>query len=66
MYMEGGGLLSCGVDQTEHFRRAATYVDRIFKGTSPSELPVQSPGKIPTGGQPQNRKSTRPHNPGTK
>jgi ABC transporter substrate binding protein len=43
---EGGGLLSYGVDQTENFRRAATYVDRILQGTSPSELPVQSPVKF--------------------
>jgi putative tryptophan/tyrosine transport system substrate-binding protein len=35
-----------GVDRTENFRRAATYVDRILKGTSPSELPVQSPVKF--------------------
>jgi putative ABC transport system substrate-binding protein len=46
LFVEGGGLLSYGVDQTENFRRAATYVDRILKGTSPSELPVQSPVKF--------------------
>ena len=41
-----GGLLSYGVDQVEHFRRAATYVDRILRGAKPAELPVQLPTKF--------------------
>jgi putative ABC transport system substrate-binding protein len=41
-----GGLASYGVDVTDLHRRAATYVDRILKGTSPSELPVQQPTKF--------------------
>jgi putative ABC transport system substrate-binding protein len=40
-----GGLLSYGSDQRELFRSAATYVDRVLKGTKPSELPVQAPVK---------------------
>jgi putative ABC transport system substrate-binding protein len=40
-----GGLLSYGIDLTENFRRAATYVDRILKGEKPAELPVQAPTK---------------------
>jgi putative ABC transport system substrate-binding protein len=43
LFTDVGGLLSYGVEQTKNFRRAATYVDRILKGTSPSDLPVQSP-----------------------
>jgi hypothetical protein len=35
-----GGLLSYECDQRELFRLAATYVDRILRGTKPSELPV--------------------------
>jgi len=34
------------VDLTDNFRRAATYADRILKGTKPSELPVQAPVKF--------------------
>jgi len=37
--------MSYGTDVAEVFRRAATYVDRILKGTSPGELPVQAPNK---------------------
>ena len=44
-FAEVGGLLSYGVDLTDNFRRAATYVDRILKGEKPSELPVQAPVK---------------------
>ena len=45
-FAEVGGLLSYGVDMTDNFRRAATYVDRILKGEKPSELPVQAPVKF--------------------
>ena len=45
-FAEVGGLLSYGVDQTDNFRRAATYVDRILKGDKPAELPVQAPTKF--------------------
>jgi putative tryptophan/tyrosine transport system substrate-binding protein len=45
-FAENGGLLSYGVDLTDNFRRAATYADRILKGTKPSELPVQAPVKF--------------------
>jgi putative tryptophan/tyrosine transport system substrate-binding protein len=41
-----GGLMSYGVNTAEEFRRAATYVDRILRGASPSELPVQAPNKF--------------------
>ena len=40
-----GGLLSYGVDLSDHFRRAATYADRILKGEKPADLPVQAPTK---------------------
>jgi putative ABC transport system substrate-binding protein len=40
-----GGLLSYGVDIPDLYRRAANHVDRILKGASPAELPVQQPVK---------------------
>jgi putative tryptophan/tyrosine transport system substrate-binding protein len=42
-FAELGGLLSHGIVQTDNFRRAATYADRILRGAKPSELPVQAP-----------------------
>jgi putative tryptophan/tyrosine transport system substrate-binding protein len=41
-----GGLLSYGNDIADNYRRAAAYVDRIFKGEKASELPVQFPVKF--------------------
>src|ERR1700687_3034494 len=41
-----GGLVACGVGVGGLHRRAAGYVDRILKGTSPAELPVQQPTKF--------------------
>jgi putative ABC transport system substrate-binding protein len=38
-----GGLLSYGFDTVIAFRQAASYVDRIMKGTLPADLPVQAP-----------------------
>jgi len=46
VYTEIGGVLSYGNDPLDNFRRAATYSDRILKGTKPSELPVQVPVKF--------------------
>jgi putative ABC transport system substrate-binding protein len=46
VFAEVGGLLSYGHDLVDNYRRAALYVDRILKGTKPSELPVQVPVKF--------------------
>jgi putative tryptophan/tyrosine transport system substrate-binding protein len=43
---EEGGLMSYGVDVEELFRHSAIYVDRILKGASPADLPVQLPEKF--------------------
>ena len=45
-YTERGGLLSYGPDISDNYRRAASYVDRILKGETPAELPVQAPVKF--------------------
>lgn len=42
-YPEAGGLMSYGSDITDNFRRAAIFVDKIFKGARPGELPFEQP-----------------------
>jgi putative ABC transport system substrate-binding protein len=44
-YAADGGLIAYGPDQVDQFRRVAGYVDRIFKGEQPADLPVQAPTK---------------------
>jgi putative ABC transport system substrate-binding protein len=44
-FPESGGLSSYGIDTVDMFRRAASYVDRIFRGEKPADLPVQAPTK---------------------
>ncbi len=45
-YTADGGLMSYGVDVLDIYRRAASYVDRILKGESPAEMPVEQPTKF--------------------
>ena len=45
-FATAGGLISYGPDEIDQYRRAADYVDRIFKGEKPAELPVQAPTKF--------------------
>jgi putative ABC transport system substrate-binding protein len=45
-YAEQGGLIAYGNDQTDNYRRAAEYADRVLNGTSPAELPIIQPTKF--------------------
>jgi putative tryptophan/tyrosine transport system substrate-binding protein len=45
-FAESGGLMSYGANLAEIQRRAASYVDRILKGTQPADLPVEQPTKF--------------------
>jgi putative ABC transport system substrate-binding protein len=45
-HVTAGGLLSYGVDLIDSVRRAATHVDRILRGASPADLPVEQPTKF--------------------
>jgi putative tryptophan/tyrosine transport system substrate-binding protein len=45
-YAQGGGLMSYGPDLAALWRRAVTYVDRILRGATPAELPIEQPTKF--------------------
>src|SRR5262249_22143337 len=45
-FVEGGGLISYGIDVSDIFRRTANYVNQVLRGAKPSSLPVQQPVKF--------------------
>jgi putative ABC transport system substrate-binding protein len=45
-FTSAGGLMSYGIDYADLFLRSAVYVDRVLKGASPRDLPVQEPTKF--------------------
>jgi putative ABC transport system substrate-binding protein len=45
-YVDTGGLMAYGPNLADLYRRVATYVDRILKGTKPGDLPVEQPTKF--------------------
>jgi len=44
--VEAGGLISYGPDTSEHLQQAAIYIDRLLKGATPADLPMQQPTKM--------------------
>jgi putative ABC transport system substrate-binding protein len=45
-WVESGGLMSYSTNDLEAYRRAATFVDKILKGTKPADIPVEQPTKF--------------------
>ena len=45
-FVDAGGLMAYGPNQSDQYRRAASYVDRILRGARPADLPIQQPEKL--------------------
>jgi putative tryptophan/tyrosine transport system substrate-binding protein len=44
--LRGGGLIVYGVNYPEHYRRAAGFADKIFRGAKPADLPIEQATKF--------------------
>jgi ABC-type uncharacterized transport system substrate-binding protein len=45
-FVDRGGLMSYGADDSEKFKRVAVFVDKVLKGTKPTDIPVEQPSRF--------------------
>ena len=62
-FVEAGGLMSYAPNNTDLYRRAADYVDKILKGAKPADLPVEQPKKFEFIDQSECGEADRPDDP---